>query len=44
MKTGGNETYEPPFMGTIVISQNAEVVSTTPIMERIVHTKFGRAN
>lgn len=43
MKTGGNETYEPPFMGTIVISQNAEVVSTTPIMERIVHTKFWKS-
>ena len=40
VKSGGNETYEPPFMGTIVISQNAEVVSTTPVMERIVHTKF----
>ncbi|ENV09319.1 hypothetical protein F966_01975 [Acinetobacter higginsii] len=43
MKTGGNETYEPPFMGTIIISQNAEVVSTTPIMERIVHTKFWKS-
>lgn len=40
VKNGGNETYEPPFMGTIIISQNAEVASTTPIMERIVHTKF----
>lgn len=40
VKNGGNETYEPPFMGTVIISQNAEVASTTPIMERIVQTKF----
>ena len=40
VKNGGNETYEPPFMGTIIVSQNAEVVSTTPIMERIVQIKF----
>ena len=26
VKNGGNETYEPPFMGTLVISQNAEIV------------------
>ncbi|MBF7687716.1 toprim domain-containing protein [Acinetobacter rathckeae] len=40
VKNGGNETYEPPFMGTVIVSQNAEVASTTPIMERIVQTKF----
>ncbi|WP_324627295.1 toprim domain-containing protein [Acinetobacter sp. MD2(2019)] len=42
VKNGGNETYEPPFMGTIVISQNAEVASTVPIMERIVQIKFSK--
>ena len=25
MKTGGNETYDPPFMGSLIVSQNAEI-------------------
>lgn len=40
IKTGGNETYEPPFMGTLIISQNAEVLASEAIMGRIVHVKF----
>lgn len=40
VKNGGNETYEPPFMGTLVISQNAEIVSTEAVMGRIVQYKF----
>lgn len=42
VKNGGNDTYEPPFLGTIIISQNADVTASTPIMERIVHTKFSK--
>lgn len=40
VKNNGNETYNPPFMGTIIISQNAQVMASTPIMERIVHVGF----
>jgi len=44
MKNSGNETYEPPFRGSIVISQNAEVQASEAILQRIVHCKFTRAN
>lgn len=40
VKNGGNETYEPPFMGTLIISQNAEVIASEAVMGRIVHVKF----
>lgn len=43
MATGGNETYEPPFRGAIVISQNNEVQASEPILQRIVHLTFDRA-
>lgn len=43
MATGGNETYEPPFRGAIVISQNNEVNASEPILQRIVHLTFDRA-
>ncbi|MBD3608967.1 MAG: bifunctional DNA primase/helicase, partial [Gammaproteobacteria bacterium] len=43
MKNSGNETYEPPFRGSIVISQNAEVMASEAILQRIVHCKFTRA-
>lgn len=44
MKNGGNETYEPPFRGAIVISQNAEVSASEAVLSRIVHLYFDRAN
>ncbi|HEY9210371.1 MAG TPA: toprim domain-containing protein [Methylotenera sp.] len=37
VKNGGNETYEPPFRGAIVISQNATVSASDAMMQRIVH-------
>lgn len=40
MKDGGNATYEPPFRGAIVISQNADVQASEAILSRIVHLKF----
>ncbi|GAB3630136.1 toprim domain protein [Pandoraea terrae] len=43
MATGGNETYEPPFRGAIVISQNATVNASAPILQRIVHLHFDTA-
>ncbi|WP_085694554.1 MULTISPECIES: toprim domain-containing protein [unclassified Pseudomonas] len=42
VKTAGNETYEPPFRGTIAISQNAPVVAHEAIMTRIVKLHFIR--
>ena len=43
MKTGGNETYEPPFRGAIVIAQNADVNASDAIQSRIVHIGFDRS-
>lgn len=40
MATGGNETYEPPFRGAIVISQNNQVAASDAILQRIVHLSF----
>ena len=42
VKTAGNETYEPPFRGTIAISQNAAVVAHEAIMTRICKQHFVR--
>ncbi|MFC0351851.1 toprim domain-containing protein [Undibacterium danionis] len=42
MATGGNETYEPPFRGSIVISQNNPVNASEAILSRIVHLYFDR--
>ncbi len=43
MATSGNETYEPPFRGAIVISQNNQVNASEPILQRIVHLNFDRS-
>jgi hypothetical protein len=40
---GGNETYEPPFRGAIVISQNNPVSASDAVMTRIVHLYFDRS-
>lgn len=40
MKNGGNETYEPPFRGSIVIAQNAPVSAEEAVLSRIVHLHF----
>ena len=42
VKNSGNETYEPPFRGTIVISQNATVDASEAILTRIVKLDFKR--
>ena len=42
-KNSGNETYEPPFRATIVISQNAAVNASEAILQRIVHVEITRA-
>ena len=40
VKNGGNETYEPPFRGSIIISQNAAVDASAAILSRIVKLHF----
>lgn len=43
VKNSGNETREPPFRGSIVIAQNAEVSASDAILQRIVHLAFDKA-
>lgn len=42
-KSAGNETYEPPFRGTIVISQNAVVSASDAVLQRIVHINLDKS-
>lgn len=37
IKTNNNETYEPPFRGSIVIAQNADVDGSEALLSRIIH-------
>lgn len=37
LKTQGNETYEPPFRGTIMISQNDDIKASEAILSRTLH-------
>lgn len=40
VKNAGNETYEPPFRGALVISQNADVMASEAVLQRILHIGF----
>ncbi|MPV86887.1 toprim domain-containing protein [Ostreibacterium oceani] len=40
VKNNGNDTYEPPFKGAIVIGQNNPVNASVPILQRICHLFF----
>lgn len=40
VKNGGNDTKEPLFRGSILISQNAPVNASEAIMQRIIHLYF----
>ncbi|MCJ8287105.1 toprim domain-containing protein [Halomonas sp.] len=42
VKNSGNDTYEPPFRASIVISQNAAVQAGEAIQTRICHLHFTR--
>lgn len=44
VKNNGNQTYEPPFRGALVISQNANVNASDAIMQRICHIGFDLAS
>ena len=43
VKNNGNETREPPFRATVVISQNAKVEASEAIMQRICHITVDRS-
>ena len=43
LKNSGNETYEPPFRGTLVIAQNDQVNASDAVLERIVQLRFTKA-
>lgn len=43
MKTSGNETYDPPFRGAIVIAQNTPVNASEAIQSRICHLHLTRS-
>ena len=40
VKNSGNETYEPPFRGALIIEQNYPVNASPAVMERIMHMLF----
>ena len=42
-KSAGNETYEPPFRGSVVISQNAVVDASDAVLQRIVHINLDKS-
>lgn len=44
VKNGSNDTKEPPFRGSILISQNDPVNASEAILQRIVHLYFSCAN
>ncbi|EPV1495272.1 toprim domain-containing protein [Klebsiella pneumoniae] len=43
IKTNNNETYEPPFRGSIVIAQNADVDGSEALLSRIIHMYTDKA-
>lgn len=40
VRTNDNETYEPPFRGSFVISQNLEILASDAILQRLVSASF----
>lgn len=43
LKNGGNETYEPPFKGSIIMSQNFPVQAQEAVLQRIVRITMDRS-
>ncbi len=42
VKNNGNDTYDPPFRGAVMISQNDQVAASEAIISRIVHITVTR--
>lgn len=43
IKSAGNETYEPPFRGAIMISQNTPIAASEAMLTRTLHLSFDRS-
>lgn len=43
VRNGGNETYEPPFRGAIVIEQNDPVNASPAVLERIMQLTYDKS-
>lgn len=43
VKNAGNDTYEPPFRGSVIIAQNAEVRASEAMLQRIIHMGFDKS-
>ena len=43
VKNSGNDTYDPPFRGSLVIEQNAPVIGSEALMSRIVQMTFDKS-
>lgn len=43
VKNSGNDTYDPPFRGAVVVEQNAPVTASNAIMERFCSMTFDKA-
>lgn len=43
LRNNGNETYEPPFRGALVIAQNAEVNASEAVLQRIIQIHTDRS-
>lgn len=44
LKTAGNETYEPPFRGAVMISQNTPIQASEAILSRTLHISVDTKN
>jgi hypothetical protein len=44
MRTQGNEVYEPPFLGALIIAQNRPVGAEPAVLERITHVYFHKSD
>lgn len=44
VRNSGNDTYEPPFRGAVMISQNAQVEASEAILSRICHITVTRGH
>ena len=42
VKNSGNETYDPPFRGALVVAQNEAVNASPAVMQRFLHIEFTR--
>jgi hypothetical protein len=44
VKNSGNDTYDPPFRGTLVAMQNHPIQADRPVLERFIQVGFTKAN